>query len=48
MNISIQDFIRNSYVISVNDDILGRFNAIFKAAGFQPVPKSITGFKFNL
>ena len=34
MDISIRDFIKNSYVISIDDDILYRFNKIFGTAGF--------------
>ena len=47
MDISIQDFIKNSYVISVNDDILSRFHTIFRAAGFVDVPATVQGFRFN-
>lgn len=34
MDISIRDFIKNSYVISIDDNILYRFNKIFETAGF--------------
>lgn len=47
MNITLDNLMKNSYVISINDITLARFNYVFSCAGFKILPKLMHGFKFN-
>lgn len=47
MDISVDQLIENSFVISIDSKILCRFNSIFSNAGFTALPKPFSGFKFN-
>lgn len=47
MDITVDQLIENSFVISIDSKILCRFNSIFSNAGFTALPKPFSGFKFN-
>ena len=47
MDITVEQLMQNSFVISINDKVLQRFNSIFTTADLTPLPKHMLGFRFN-
>ena len=47
MNISLDNLLNNSYVVSINNKTMARFNSVFLHAGFKTLPKMMPGFIFT-